>query len=206
MVKRKSTSHRLSNQDLFLYAMSEAGGNKHFVHVEEIYLKMHELFPHKFSWRTRPDIPHYRNCAHAQEVAEEMEPKPTIKNGPYKRKFSEAGQQWLATNQKRLAIIIKGQSAIPEPPQREASRAVRNLRATEAFTAWQDDTDKLPEQDWQIAELLRCSPISEISEWKKRLEALKSDSSLAADDEVTRFLNALSNHHKALFEGENDDN
>jgi hypothetical protein len=183
----------------FLKAMVEVGAADKFVDIEDIYERMWQLDKKRYSWRTK-SYPSIRKCVRSKESADQetWSSKLTVKDGPHKRRLSDAGQKWVKANQDGLDRI--GRERIPQPKNRQENRALKVLKATNAFRRWVANKH-VPEESWEVADLLRCAPNSEPTVLRHRMEVLRSDADSMVEEEAIQFLDRIVETHPALFGG-----
>lgn len=194
----------VTNSDIFLWALHELGGANEFVDVEEVFLRCFSLAPQRFAWRTRIDLPDYKKCSKALRDAEARQPALMIKTGDsLGRQLSVHGQQWVEANAKRLGDRLLTGAVVQEPKRRPRSRMLSEAEGAQAFLAWRADR-VVPSERWLVAELLRCSPDSDVSVWANRLETLRSAAYAAERKELLEFLDAVASEHLEWFDAGRD--
>ena len=197
-----SSVEELTNSDLFLWALSELGGNTEFVDIEAVFLKCFEIAPQRFGWRTRADLPDYKKCSKGLRDAEARRPSLLVKTGDsFGRQLSVQGQKWVEANARRLRARLKPGLVVPEPKTRPRSRMLAEAEQAPVFETWRTDR-VLPSEKWRVAELLRCSPDSDAAVWRQRLETLKAAAYAAGRKDLLEFLDAAEHLHTDWFGGE----
>jgi hypothetical protein len=190
-----------ANWEIFLWALSELGGDAEVKDVEEIYLRSFELAPNRFSWRTRTDLPDYKKCAKALRDAEARTPALLVKTGDkYGRQLTVEGQVWVAENSARLLHLLREGAVVQAPKRRPSQRLITNAEASPTFVEW-TKTGDLPSERWRLAEFFRCLPDSPPSVWRHRLETLRSAANAADRTELLGFLDQVSVARSAWFDG-----
>jgi hypothetical protein len=181
----------VSNAEIVLWALDQLGGAAEFVDIETVFLKCFELAPQRFSWRTRPELPDFKKCAKALQEAEARRPNPLVKTGDtFGRQLSVDGQKWIEANRSRLIARLKSGEKVPEPKRRPRSRMLAEADRSDVFAAWSAE-GTLPMEKWRMAEFLRCSPDSDTSIWRNRLETLRSAANAADHELLLKFLDAV---------------
>jgi predicted transcriptional regulator len=188
----------ISNSDIFLWALFELDGADKFVDVEEVFLRAFKLAPQRLSWRTRPDVCDLKKCAKSLQEAEARTPRLLVKQGPYHRRLTVEGQQWIAANLDRLAEAIDRDEPIQAPKTRFSSRLIAEAMRSEAFMQW-TVSHEVPREKWRLAEILRCSPDSARNVWVTRLAELRSAAYVAGRQELLGFLDAMSEQRPDWF-------
>jgi hypothetical protein len=189
----------LTNWEIFVWALGEAGGSTSMIDVEDVFIKCFNLAPQRFAWRTRADIPDYKKCAKALRDAEARRPALLIKRGDrFGRQLTVAGQQWIRANRSRLPKLNHGAESAPKRGPK--SRLLSELESSETFETWKRNPDVRIEK-WKIADVLRCSPDSSRRIWSERLETLRSAAYAAQKGDVLRFLDSVSTRYPDWFEG-----
>jgi hypothetical protein len=190
----------VTNSDIFLWALHELGGGSEFVDIEEVFLKCFELAPQRFAWRTRADLADYKKCSKALRDAEARRPPLMVKTGDsFGRQLSVQGHKWIEANVTRLGAQLKSGHAVQEPRRRPRSRMLAEAEQAQVFARWRID-QVVPSEKWPMAELLRCSPDSNVAVWSNRLEALRAAAYAADRKELLKFLNAVASAHVEWFE------
>ncbi len=186
------------NWSIFLWALHELGGSHDFVDIENVFLRCHELAPQRFSWRTR-NLPDFKKCAKALQEAEARRPKLLVKTGDsFGRQLSVQGQKWVDANTKRLRAMLRQGRVVQEPKRRPRSRMLAEAEQASAFTDWSVDR-VAPTEKWRMAELLRCSPDSNTTVWRTRLDTLMAAAHAAGRKELLEFLDTVVNVHAEWF-------
>ena len=176
-----------SNQEIFLWALYRCGGASHFVDVEDVFEKCFELAPERFSWRTR-EIPDSNRAAHALRDAEAKYVGLLLKTADgLKRRLTVEGQKWIETRRTRFLDALESSRLVREPRTRPKARLLASVECSNLFRAWQS-ADEVPSKKWQMAELLRCSPDSNVEIWRNRIQALRSAAYDSQQKDILRFL------------------
>ncbi len=190
------------NWNAILWALYELGGKDDYVDIEDIYLRCFELAPQRFAWRTRPDLPDFKKCSKALQEAEVRRPKLLVKTGDsFGRQLSVYGQKWIDANSKRLHDKLRESRVVREPRRRPRSRMLSEAENADAFLQWQENR-VVPAEKWKVAELLRCSPDSNLAIWRNRLETLRAAAYSADRKDLLEFLKAVFIAHTDWFGGE----
>ena len=196
----------VTNSDVFLWALYELGGDETFVDVEDVFFRSFEIAPQRLGWRTRPNLPDLKKCSKGMRDAENKSPKLLLKNGPDERLLTTEGQQWIESNFDRLAKSLGHDRVVQAPRSRNSSRLLKVLDRSPLFITWVQD-GVLADEKWRFAELLRCSPDSTSSVWRRRLEELQSAAYAADRLELLGFLDALAANRSEWFRSpEGEDN
>ncbi len=188
----------VTNSEVFLWALFELDGSETFVDVEDVFLQAFKLAPQRLSWRTRSDLPDLKKCSKALRDAEAKTPQLLVKSGGDLRRLTVDGQKWIEDNFERLAAALGTDRVVQAPRSRKSSRLLSEATRSDAFRQWQD-TGALSQEKWRYAELLRCSPDSNRSVWKNRIETLKSAAYAAKHKAMLDFLDDLVNAHSDWF-------
>jgi len=190
------------NWKVFLWALYQLGGSDDFVDIETVFLKCFELAPQRLAWRTQPTIPDYKKCAKALQEAEARRPRLLVKTGDsFGRQLSVHGQDWINANANRLRALLDAGEVVREPSRRPRSRMLSEVEQAPVFVEW-ITSRQIPEQKWRIAELLRCSPDSDHSVWRTRLETLKAAAYAAGRKDLLTFLSSVVAKHGEWFGGD----
>jgi hypothetical protein len=196
------TSAEATNSDIFLWALDELGGSGDVVDIEAIFWRCFQLAPQRFSWRTRIDLPDYKKCSKALRDAEARRPPLLVKTGDsFGRQLSVDGQKWVEANAERLRSQLKPGRVVQEPRQRPRSRMLAEVEQGSVFAEWRA-TRAIPSEKWRMAELLRCSPDSDIDVWRNRLETLKAAAYAADRKDLLAFLDTVASTHTDWFGGD----
>lgn len=197
-----STMEEIPNWNVVLWALHELGGDDDFVDIEQVFLRCFELAPQRLSWRTRPDLPDFKKCAKALQEAEARRPQLLVKTGDtFGRQLSVHGQKWIDTNEKRLRALLKSGQIVQEPKRRPRARMLIEAEQASAFEEWRANPNA-PIEKWKMAELLRCSPDSDVAVWRNRLATLRAAAHAADRKELLRFLNMVAFAHMDWFGGD----
>lgn len=190
----------VASWEIFLWALYQLGGSAQFVDIEDISVKCFEIAPARFKWRTR-DLPDYKKCTKALQVAEKMEPRLLIKTGDsFGRQLTVEGQKWIESNSKRLSRLLESGSPVPEPKQRPSARLLAEIERSEPFIQW-NQLGIVPPEKWKVAEVLRCSPDSSPSIWSDRLATARAIANSAQKNDVLHFLDQVAVEHPDWFGG-----
>ncbi len=196
-------SERHSNSDLFLWALSLTGGSDGYVDVEDVYLKCFELAPKRFGWRTRPEIPDLQKISVARRdvirkqtaagieaiSAQEVDVSQGRRVPAYKWRLTNVGNEWIDRWQRHLEKLYGG-GTVPAPRQRHDPARVREVRNSAPFSAWRS-SGQIDSEIWELADLLECSPSSEVQVWSLRLDRLESIGRAEGDDDLCDFAVAI---------------
>jgi hypothetical protein len=194
-----SPVEEIPNWKIVLWALHELGGGDDFVDIEQVFLRCFELAPQRLSWRTRPDLPDFKKCAKALQEAEARRPALLVKTGDtFGRQLSVHGQKWIAANARRLRAQLKSGEVVQEPRRRPRSRMLAEAEQASAFVEWRVDP-AAPIEKWKMAELLRCSPDSDVTVWRTRLATLRAAAHAADRRDLTRFLDDVVADHMDWF-------
>jgi hypothetical protein len=197
-----SSNEEISNSDVFLAALHDLGGSDEFIDVEAVFVRCFQLAPQRFAWRTRQDLPDYKKCSKALRDAEARKPSLLVKTGDsFGRQLSVYGQKWIKANAKRLHAQLETGKVVPEPKRRPRSRMLAEAESSPVFLAWTSE-HVLPPEKWRMAELLRCSPDSDTSVWRTRLQALLAAAHSAGRKDLLEFLYAVSKAQTTWFGGD----
>lgn len=200
-----SPAPEIPNWNLILWALHELGGSHDFVDIEDVFLKCFELAPRRLSWRTKPSLPDYKKCAKALQEAEVRRPPLLVKTGDsFGRQLSVQGQKWVNANADRLRAQLQSGQVVQEPKRRPGSRMLAEAEQAIAFAEWLDQRT-IPKEKWRMAELLRCSPDSNIAVWRNRLAHLRAAAHAAGHNELLEFLDVVAATHTDWFAGDNSD-
>jgi len=187
------------NWELFVWSLYQLGGADHFVDIEDVSLRCFDIAPARFSWRTRADLPDFKKTAKALQEAEARWPKLLVKTGDsFGRRLTVEGQEWISANSPRLKVQFESGAPVPEPRTRPTSRLLAEIERTDLFRAW-EKTRKLPDEKWQMAELLHCSPDSCADIWTARMETARATAKSANNERVLHFLEAVFATHRDWF-------
>lgn len=190
------------NWNVLLWALYELGGSDDFVDIENVFLRCFELAPQRLSWRTRPDLPDFKKCAKALQEAEARRPLLLVKTGDtFGRQLSVHGQNWIRANATRLRAQLKSGKIVREPKRRPRSRMLTEAEQATAFTEWRTERTA-PIEKWKMAELLRCSPDSDVAVWRNRFAALRGAAHAADRKDLIQFLKVIADTHMDWFGGD----
>jgi hypothetical protein len=191
----------VANWEIFLWALYQIGGNSHFVDIEDVSLECFRIAPARFGWRTRNDLPDYKKCAKALQEAEASKPQKLVKTSDtFARQLTAEGQKWIETNFKRLSQILNRGIPVPEPKRRPASRMMSEIERSDPFVLWKE-TRMVPQEKWQMADVLNCSPDSNSSIWTTRLESARGVAYNADKKSILQFLDDVASAHPDWFGG-----
>jgi len=178
---KRPVGSRLSNQDVFVWALHLLGGSDHPVDVEDIYLKCFELAPARLGWRTRPDLPDYKKTSKAlQAVEAKTHVGLIVRVDQYNRRLSAAGRDWIQANSDVLIQRYSSANSVAATTRSPHERLRRRIRASHIFTESNLDLAS-------IAEILECSPASDRSVWNARVEQLQIAADALQDDSLRDF-------------------
>jgi hypothetical protein len=181
---------RLSNSDVLLIGVWKSGGGDRFIDIEDAYAVCWELTPHRFSWRTRNDLPNTKKLNKALSDFAKRDDPPLVRQGSYKVRLSSAGLEWIQEHERLINSLIGTESEKIAFSSNQASRQLNRFKKTPLFGKWQTDPEMNPEK-WELALALRCSSDSPSSVWFQRIETLRADAQLSNDSEVLRFIDLM---------------
>jgi hypothetical protein len=194
-----SPEDAIANWEIFLWALEDLGGAATLVDVEDIFIRCFEAAPRRFAWRTRIDLPDYKKCSKALQEAEARSPRMLVKAGSsFRRQLTVEGQTWLEANRARLGGVLESGKLVQEPKQRPRARLLSEVEQSDVFQAWKAE-GTVPSEKWRVAELLRCSPDSDMRIWSDRLQILRSAAHIAERSEILSFLEELMHLHPGWF-------
>lgn len=177
----------LSNTDLCLWAMYSLKAQNRAVDVEEIYLKLFEIAPSKFSWRTRPDLPNMRNGLTALgKLEKDLFPEFVIKVSPTSRMLSDMGVEWIEANSETFAGLGHGEKVLPSRQGKDFQLA----RSVQDSEAWNDWKSNVPLDVEKLADAFSCSLTSSEAVWQSRLNSVAEAGDALAMDQLIEFVSA----------------
>ncbi len=192
---------QVANWEIFLWALYQLGGSSQFVDIEDVSLECFRIAPARFGWRTRKDLPDFKKCTKALQEAEARRPQKLVKTSDaFARQLTAEGQKWIETNSKRLSQILNRGVLVPEPKRRPASRMMAEIERSEPFVLWKE-TGMIPQEKWQMADVLRCSPDSSSAIWTARLESARGVAYDADKKSILQFLDDAASAHPDWFGG-----
>lgn len=181
--KLSFSGSRVSNSELFVWALYLLGGADRDVDVEEIYLKCFEIAPARLSWRTRSDLPDYKKTAKALQSVE-ADTDFIQRPHKYARRLTKNGIEWVEANYKQLEKHY-GRENVPPP---ETNRYLQHSRQIKGHPVWEHFQNKNFENVLHlVADALECSPASPENIWQSRFADLERISKLLNDDEMRNF-------------------
>lgn len=181
----RPTPREISNTDLCIWAMYLLSAHIRPVDVEEIYLKLFEVAPEKFSWRTRSDLPNMRNGLTALgKLEKDLYPEFVIKASPTSRMLSELGLRWIATNKQKFEGLGNGHRVMPSRQNSDVQQ-IRRLQGSPAWSTWQKGLR--PDLE-QLAEAFSCSPSSSRATWESRLNSAVFAAEVSGLEEAKNFI------------------
>ena len=181
--KLSFSGNRVSNSELFVWALYLLGGADRDVDVEEIYLKCFEIAPARLSWRTRTDLPDYKKTAKALQSVE-SDTDFIQRPHKYARRLTNSGIQWVEVNKKQLENHY-GRNNVPPP---ETNRYLQQSRLIKNHEVWQHFKGRNYESVLHlVADALECSPASPENIWQSRFADLERISTLLNDSEIADF-------------------
>ena len=187
--------------EVFLWALYQLGGDSQFIDIEDIFLECFRIAKTRFGWRTKPDLPDYKKCAKALQVAEVRHPRMLVKTqDALARQLTAEGQIWIERNKMRLSRILQSGLQVPELKSRPTSRMLADIERSEPFLLW-TQTGKIPQEKWRMADVLRCSPDSSTATWTNRLESARAVAYSAEKKHILRFLDEVASMHPEWFGG-----
>lgn len=186
-----------------MWALFLIGGGERWVDVEDAYLKMFELAPARFSWRTRPDLPDYKKCAKTLFELE-MPDSPlrefVSKKSKHQRKLTMPGVRWCEHHNDTLTEKY-GSSVVPSPPSNTGSRRLRDIVRSQPYIDW-TDSGQMGSQTWELLELLRCLPDASAEIWGARCDELEVAARRDGRQDLEHFINQV---RATLTHGAHDD-
>jgi hypothetical protein len=182
--KLSFSADRVSNSELFVWALYLLGGAEHDVDVEDIYLKCFEIAPARLGWRTKPEIPDYKKTSKALQSVE-AETEFIHKTHQYARRLTSGGLTWIDKNLDKLQSTYGDQKIQP------ASRNHFYQRAAfiKAHPIWKDFQKGISVNVLHtLADSLECSPASPAQTWDGRFVELKTMADVLKDEDLLKFL------------------
>lgn len=199
VTSRTKQSQSLLPEDYFLIALELCGGATSYIDVEDVFIKMHEIAPARFCWRTRPELPEYKKCAKALQDLESskryspdavrtMKPSDRKKRADHRR-VSPIGQQWLHDNRNRINEALSEGGATASTAT-GVGRVLRPLTDSDQFRQFR--SGGMPKIDrFVAADLLLCDASSDASTWRSRLEAARARAIAANRQDVVEFVDFI---------------
>lgn len=191
----------LTNADIFVIAVWKAGGDVHFIDVEDAYSVCWELTPQRFCWRTRKDLPNTKILNKALSDLTRRSDKFVVKQGFFKVRLSQTGIAWIETNEPVITSLVSAESEQSMLSSNRASRQLIRFKKSAFFKRWAETSELFLER-WELAAALRCSLNSSVETWRTRIEALKADAQHFNDQDALRFLNLTLEEKSDWFEGD----
>jgi hypothetical protein len=175
----------VSNTDLCIWAMYLLSAHIRPVDVEEIYLKLFEVAPEKFSWRTRSDLPNMRNGLTALgKLEKDLYPEFVIKASPTSRMLSDVGLRWIETNREKFEGLGNEHRVMPSRQNSDVQQ-IRRLQESPAWFAWRSGLR--PDLE-QLADAFSCSPSSSRATWESRLNSAVLAAEVSGLEEAKNFV------------------
>jgi hypothetical protein len=189
------TSFEPNNKDVFVWSLYLLNGSERAVDVEEIYLKVFEIAPLRFGWRTRPDLPNFKKTAKAlQEVEAKSHVGLLLRSSANLRRLTPEGKAWVIRNRAVLETIY-GAKTVAAPANSDLARQLKNLKSNQVYEIWQSGK---PLTLTHLSVLLNCGKTSADAVWRNRLADLAELADQANDSEILR----LSTDAKNVYEKE----
>ena len=189
------TSFEPNNTDVFVWSLYLLNGSERAVDVEEIYLKVFEIAPLRFGWRTRPDLPNFKKTAKAlQEVEAKSHVGLLLRSSANLRRLTPEGKAWVIRNRAVLETIY-GAKTVAAPANSDLARQLKNLKSNQVYEIWQSGK---PLTLTHLSVLLNCGKTSADAVWRNRLADLAELADQANDSEILR----LSTDAKNVYEKE----
>lgn len=188
-------SKTANNTDVFVWALYVLNGADKPVDVEDIYLKVFEIAPLRFGWRTRPDLPNFKKTAKAlQEVEAKSHVGLLQRTSANLRRLSPAGKTWVEQNRHTLEATY-GVSVVEAPSNSELTKRVKSLTSNPVYSIWRSGAEI---SMTHLSVLLNCSKSSAQVVWENRLTDLEQLGSLTKDEEILR----LAIDARKIYEGD----
>jgi hypothetical protein len=189
------TSFEPNNTDVFVWALYLLNGSERAVDVEEIYLKVFEIAPLRFGWRTRPDLPNFKKTAKAlQEVEAKSHVGLLLRSSANLRRLTPEGKAWVLRNRALLEAVYGGKT-VAAPANSDLARQMKNLKSNQVYAIWQSGKSLTLTH---LSVLLNCSKTSADAVWRNRLADLTELADQTNDAEILR----LSTDAKNVYEKE----
>jgi hypothetical protein len=183
-----SSRGKLTNADLFLYALYRLGGAGRYIDVEDVFMEMWRLAPARFSWR-KYQQPNYKITSKAiVDIDQRGDGNLLLGDGNF-RQLSAQGVEWTERRLNQFERVASGDdSAAPE--RRPSQRVVVDLTKARPVQAFLEGREVELDRN-EVALLLRCAPDAPRRVWRERLETLRSAARDADRSELLRFLDHL---------------
>jgi hypothetical protein len=213
-----SQQRTLTKVEVVLYALYGLGGDKHYVHVEDIALRCYGIAPEKFSWERHPEYPDadaarsaLTDAAKAQHGAlvvksREVSDKATRK-GKAKRKgdvrwaLSRAGVEWMEANIERLTTALGHPQELRagQEPRQEVRRQIESILRHPAYVAYADDGDAAVIDEATFVDSLRCTLNTPARVLIRRMDVALTRAQTAKHDGLIRYLEFCRRRFGHLF-------
>ena len=193
-------TQEVSNSDLFLFALYELDGAEMPVDIEDVFLKMYEIVPERFSWR-KHQLPNYKVLHTAMADAERDKSllAGTLLGSGWERRLSENGIGYVERRMPLLRKLVGGEVQAP-PDKRPLQRAAAAVEKHPAFRRFMAGIRE-PIKRHELAVLLRCTPDSPRDVWRERVESLRAAAASARRKDLLAFLSWIENDHSEVFGG-----
>jgi len=155
------------------------------VDVEKIYLKLFEIAPSKFGWRTRADLPNFQYGHQALgRLEKDVFPEFVIRTSANQRMVSATGRKWVERNEATFRGLGDKQVVLP-PRGGESARVVRQVQASPAWATWTAGGEMHIED---LGAAFGCSPTSSGRIWTQRVDSFSNHIESRNDAELEEFL------------------
>jgi hypothetical protein len=190
----------ISNTDIIPLALLDLGGAGKFIDVEDLFMRCYEISPERFGWR-KYQYPNYKILYQALVDFDRKHPELIIRTPDgLSRQLSAEGVKWIEQRYSIFRKLLETPEKIP-PTRRPNQRILNDISKHSHFRSYLSE-GSIDLSKYQVAEILLCSPDSQPSLWKERLETYRSAALQSKRKDIVSFLDYLFNKYPALFGGD----
>jgi len=192
------TEANLSGWQIVVFALYLEGGATKRVHTEDVALRAFRLAPDAFSWVKYPQYPDKDIVRVALTDARKDRKGALVVGRAGKTQSSgettstdgwqltEEGVKWVRENETRLNATLGTRNQRAD--RQHVLKALRHLRDSSLFHAFQANPESFVPTLGDLAELLRCRVDAEDHVWSKRFATLRNHAQLGKESEILSFL------------------
>lgn len=183
--------------DIVVYALHALGGDRRYVHLEDIAIRCYELAPDRFSWERYPQYPDadaarsaLTDAAKEQHGKLVMTSKATASKARTKGQvmwaLSRAGAQWIEANLNRLSAATHASPAAH--PRQEVQQQIAPILRHPAYQVYARDPENAPIEEAGFVDSLRCTLNTPPEVLSKKLELAMTRAQAAHHEGLLQYL------------------
>lgn len=185
---RQMSSRKPPNRELVVYVLGELGGSFRPIHMEDIALKAHKLFPDAFSWTKYPKIPDKDIVRVALADARKQRYGALVnrKQVPDGWVLTASGRKWF--DKKEICLAKESSGRLFSDHRQAALRRLRRILNHQVFQKYVQEPETFDPSLGEMASLVRCRVDAPEEVWENRFESIGRDASASDRKELDDFI------------------